>query len=213
MKGHFKLSKKNDSTVFALYTISNSLEQEPSFFDVTISYLSGIGTFSNDDEVLLTFARTGDKGDTGYQGSQGLQGVVGTTGNQGSQGYQGVVGTTGNQGSQGNQGYQGVVGTTGNQGYQGVVGTTGSQGSQGFQGVVGTTGNQGSQGNQGYQGYQGYQGVTGPVAGTANQVVYKNITNDAAGSSNFTFDGTNAVLAGSLSSSAIIGADIDGGAF
>jgi hypothetical protein len=48
---------------------------------------------------------------------------------------------------------------------------------------------------------------------TANQVVYKNVTNDAAGSSNFTFDGTNAVLAGSLSSSAIIGADIDGGAF
>jgi hypothetical protein len=82
IQGHLKISKKNDSTVFALYTISNVAEVDGgvSYFDVTVAYLSGSGSFSDDDEVLLTFARTGDKGDSGYQGSQGSQG------NQGNQG-------------------------------------------------------------------------------------------------------------------------------
>jgi hypothetical protein len=145
----------------------------------------------------------GTTGNQGLQGNQGSQGSAGTNGSQGFQGYQGVTGT----GNQGNQGYQGVTGTgnQGNQGYQGVTGTgnQGNQGYQGYQGVTGT-GNQGNQGNQGYQGYQGVtgtgnqgsqgnqgnQGVTGPVAGSANQVVYKDGSNAAAGSSGFTFDGT-----------------------
>lgn len=80
-------------------------------------------------------------------------------------------------------------------------------------GSLGIEGPQGYQGEQGEQGNQGNQGVTGPVAGAANQVVYKNGSNSAAGSANFTFDGTNAVVSGSVSAASIIAADIDGGSF
>ena len=142
----------------------------------------------------------GWQGEQGFQGRQGFQGHQGDQGSQGDQGYQGSQGDQGqgdqgSVGSQGNQGFQGVLGTTGNQGYQGFQG---NQGYQGLQGVVGTTGNQGNQGyqgvtgtgNQGSQGSQGLQGLTGPVAGSANQIVYKDGSNVAAGSSSFTFDDT-----------------------
>ena len=156
-------------------------------------------------------------GTTGNQGNQGFQGVVGTTGsqgfqgltgtgNQGDQGYQGHQGDQGWQGEQGDQGHQGWQGHQGDQGWQGDQGYQGSQGDQGYQGDQGqgNQGDQGSVGSQGDQGYQGYQGVTGtgnqgnqglqgltgPVAGSANQVVYKDSGNAAAGSSSFTFDGT-----------------------
>jgi hypothetical protein len=38
---------------------------------------------------------------------------------------------------------------------------------------------------------QGVQGTTGPVAGSANQIVYKNSSNIVSGSNNLVFDGTN----------------------
>ena len=101
---------------------------------------------------------------------------------------QGVQGIQGIQGVQGTQGIQGVQGT---QGIQGVQGTFGTQGTQGIQGVQGTTGTQGT---------QGIQGATGPVAGTANQVVYKDGSNNASGSANLTFDGTNLVCGGTVTS-------------
>jgi hypothetical protein len=48
---------------------------------------------------------------------------------------------------------------------------------------------QGTQGNQGLQGLsvQGLQGTLGPVAGSANQVIYKNASNVATGSANLTY--------------------------
>ena len=67
------------------------------------------------------------------------------------------------------------------QSVQGVQGITGSTGSQGVQGITGSTGSTGS------QGVQGIQGITGPVAGSANQVVYKNASNTVTGSNNLTF--------------------------
>jgi trimeric autotransporter adhesin len=84
------------------------------------------------------------------------------------------------------QGTQGIQGTTGTQGIQGTQGTTGTQGIQGTTGTTGTTGT------------QGIQGITGPVAGSANQVVYKNGSNVAAGSANLTFNGTNLTCGGTV---------------
>ena len=154
---------------------------------------------------------TGNQGSQGNQGNQGLTGT-GSQGFQGDQGYQGHQGDQGWQGEQGDQGHQGWQGHQGDQGWQGDQGYQGSQGDQGFQGATGTgsqgdQGSVGSQGDQGYQGSQGDQGqgnqgdqgsvgsqgdqgLTGPVAGSANQVVYKDGSNAAAGSSSFTFDGT-----------------------
>jgi len=48
------------------------------------------------------------------------------------------------------------------------------------------------------------QGPAGPVAGSANQVVYKDSSNNPAGSSNLTFDGTNLVCGGTVTSNSDI---------
>jgi hypothetical protein len=144
---------------------------------------------------------------SGPQGTQGTQGTTGTAtqGTQGTTGTatQGTQGTTGTatQGTQGTTGTatQGTQGTTGTsvQGAQGATGTAtqGTQGTtgtsvQGAQGATGTA-TQGTQGTTGTatQGTQGIQGITGPVAGSANQIVYKNSSNAAAGSDSFTYSG------------------------
>ena len=79
IKGHFRMSKKFDASVFALFTISG-LTDNTGWFTVTCSYVSGSGTFANLEDIIITFARTGDKGDTGAQGATGAQGIQGTTG-------------------------------------------------------------------------------------------------------------------------------------
>ena len=178
IKGHFRVSKKFDPATFALYTIT-SLTNNTGWYTVVCSYVSGSGTFANNDDIIVTFARTGDKGDTGFTGSQGstgftgsqgIQGITGFTGSigfTGSQGVQGTIGFTGSQGIQGNQGIQGFTGSVGNTGFTGSIGFTGSRGatgftgSVGFTGSIGFTGSQGIQGTTGFTGSQGIQGVTG----------------------------------------------------
>jgi hypothetical protein len=135
-----------------------------------------------------TIGAQGVQGSTGPTGAPGAQGVQGTVGAQGSTG---PTGTPGAQGVQGATGAQGVQGATGAQGVQGATGAQGTIGAQGVQGATGAQGTIGAQGVQGATGAQGAQGVTGPVAGSANQVVYKDGSNNAAGSANFTFGSTN----------------------
>jgi hypothetical protein len=115
IKGHFRVSQKFNPNVFKLYTIT-SLTDNTGWFTVNCSYVSGNGTLSNSDDVLITFARSGDKGDTGTQGTQGTLGAQGTEGTQGAVGTQGTLGTQGAVGS----GAQGVQGTLGAQGTSGA---------------------------------------------------------------------------------------------
>jgi hypothetical protein len=162
IKGHFRISNKFDSSDFALFTIS-SLTENTGYFTVSCAYVSGsAASFSGNEDVIITFARTGDVGDTGAQGVQGAVGAQGAQGVQGSQGVQGEQGFQGTQGEQGYQGFQGEQGVQGSQGHQGVVG---AQGEQGIQGATGAQGEQGVQGSQGVQGAVGAQGATGDKNG------------------------------------------------
>ena len=147
IKGHVKISLKNNPAVFALYAI-NSMVDQTGWFQLNITNLGYAGTITDESDVLVTFARTGD---VGAQGTQGIQGETGT------QGAEGAQGTTGAQGVQGETGTQGVQGETGSQGAQGV------QGEQGTQGVQGEQGTQGTQGLQGFDGTQGIQGISGQL--------------------------------------------------
>ena len=90
---------------------------------------------SHDYEYSVS--RTGDKGE---QGIPGLQGIQGEKGDQGIQGPQGVQGEKGDQGIQGPQGVQGEKGDKGIQGPKGEKGATGETGPQGIQGVKGKDG-------------------------------------------------------------------------
>jgi hypothetical protein len=151
IKGNFKVYEASTPTNYAFFSITGAHEDEyNNHFHVPVSYMSGsVTSFTDEDDLEITFARTGDIGDTGAQGTQGTEGPQGTQGTQGTQGVQGVQGLEGFVGSNGAQGTQGTDGT------QGTLGTQGSQGTQGVQGVQGTVGTQGTLGTQGTDGVQG----------------------------------------------------------
>ena len=71
IKGHYRISNRLNADDFALFTITGSITEATGYFKVPSSYISGSTSFSNSEDVIITFARTGDKGDTGAQGVQG----------------------------------------------------------------------------------------------------------------------------------------------
>jgi hypothetical protein len=163
IKGHFTITQKNDTNNFAMFSITGAHSHGSNYFNVPVSYLSGATSFTNNLDIIITFARTGDVGATGSQGTQGIQGITGEQGIQGTQGTQGIQGIQGITGSQGTQGAQGIQGSQGIQGIQGITGAQGISGSQGISGTQGAQGIQGIQGAQGTQGIQGIQGIQGAV--------------------------------------------------
>jgi len=112
IKGHVKITNKLDSSQFILFTIS-SLTDNTGYFDITVSPVDSSATnpFSANEDILITFARTGDKGDTGAQGATGATGAQGATGNTGATGAQGSTGSTGAQGATGSTGPTGSSGS------------------------------------------------------------------------------------------------------
>ena len=91
IKGHFSIAQKSDPTKYALFAIvgSHSEEGTPTHnhFHVPIAYLSGsVTSFANGTPLVITFARTGDRGDTGYVGSAGYAGSTGYVGSRGTDG-------------------------------------------------------------------------------------------------------------------------------
>ena len=163
IKGHVKITNKLDSSQFLLFTIS-SLTDNTGYFDITVSPVDSSATspFSANEDILITFARTGDKGDTG---STGAQGATGSTGSQGATGSTGAQGAAGAQGATGSTGPTGPSGATGSQGATGSTGPTGPTGSTGSQGAAGSNG---SAGSTGAQGAQGHQGEFGEISWTPN---------------------------------------------
>jgi len=193
IKGNFNVVEAANSLNFSQFSIVGNHSHTGNYFEVPIAWLSGGYSFANNLSTVATFTRTGDKGDTGFTGSQGIQGAIGYTGSQGIQGvigYTGSNGVTGFTGSQGVIGYTGSNGVTGYTGSNGVIGFTGSQGVIGYTGSNGVTGFTGSNGVIGFTGSQGvigYTGSAGPVAGTNQQVIF-NDAGAANGSTSFVYD-------------------------
>jgi hypothetical protein len=104
---------------------------------------------------------------------------------------------------------------SGAQGAQGIQGGLSAQGASGAQGAQGIQGGLSAQGASGAQGAQGIQGIAGPVAGSANQVVYKNASNTATGNANFLFlnDSTFIVGAATSTGTASQPLQVTGGAY
>jgi len=196
-KGHIRITSQSDANEFILWQITEVYDRPSSGgtwweLDVVPVAYTENAPFIMDEDVLVSFVVTGDRGATGSQGttgSQGVQGIQGIDGSQGTQGVQGLQGLQGS-GSQGTQGLQGLDGSQGVQGLQGLQGS-GSQGVQGVQGVQGLQGVQGvqglqglgSQGTQGLQGLQGSgsqgtQGLSGSISGSVaygSMILSKNV--------------------------------------
>jgi len=75
VKGHVKLSKQSDPSQFVLYQITGGSNWEGNN-RILITYLAGnITSFNNNEEIFVSFSRTGDAG-SGSGGGGGTAGLV-----------------------------------------------------------------------------------------------------------------------------------------
>ena len=86
IKGHFSVMDETNEMHYAIFAIVGNHTEHATYLGVPVSYLSGVTSFANGQDSIITFARTGDKGDTGLQGTQGATGTA-------TQGTQGATGT------------------------------------------------------------------------------------------------------------------------
>jgi hypothetical protein len=104
IKGTYKLANTANILQFAFFNITGLHDHSGGYFSVPTTHVSGVTSFPNTTNVIITFVRTGDKGDAGPQGPQGVAGPQGPQGVTGAQGPQGPQGVTGPQGPQGPSG-------------------------------------------------------------------------------------------------------------
>ncbi len=66
IKGHFRIEAVSDSGEFVYYAISGAHTLVSTYYKVPVSYLTGSSpSWADGTDVIITFVRTGDKGDTG----------------------------------------------------------------------------------------------------------------------------------------------------
>ena len=159
IKGHVRVANKLDASDFAIFTISG-LTEATGYFKVDVAYVSGPGSFANTEDVIMTFARTGDAGEKGQKGATGATGT-GTKGQKGEKGEVGAAGGDGAKGEVGDKGATGDKGETGSTGAKGATGGTGGSGAKGQKGEVGSTGGSGAKGQKGESGGTGGTGAKG----------------------------------------------------
>ena len=145
IKGHVRISNKLNADDFAIFTISSASEQS-GFHQVNVSYVSGsASSFSNGEDIIVTFARTGDLGDKGQKGQKGEGGADGTDGDKGDTGAKGQKGELNDKGQKGEAGADNS--TKGQKGEKGEVGDKGQKGEIGQKGEVGQKGQSGASTN------------------------------------------------------------------
>jgi collagen type VII alpha len=169
IKGHFSVKDKVNEEIYTIFAIVGSLSLSGNYYTVPISYLSGVTSLPDNSDIVITFARTGDKGDTGATGPSGATGATGNIGSTGANGATGATGPSGATGATGDIGATGSTGATGATGPSGATGATGdigATGSTGATGATGATGPSGATGATGDIGATGSTGATGPSGAT-----------------------------------------------
>jgi hypothetical protein len=117
VKGHVRLANRTDATQFLLFSISDLTDNTGWWtLDIGNQASSETNPFSNNEDIIVSFATVGDRGEKGQKGDDGTQGTQGITGAQGTDGLQGITGTQGIQGITGGDGLDGDKGQKGDQG-------------------------------------------------------------------------------------------------
>lgn len=83
VKGHVVIRKTAAPENFAIYSVTGSVTDNSTWLQISVTHVASNGSFTNTDELSLSFIRTGDKGltgDTGATGSTGSTGATGPTG-------------------------------------------------------------------------------------------------------------------------------------
>ena len=65
IKGHIRICNKTDASDFSVFSIGGANVEETGYHTVTVAYVAGATSFSNDETIIITFTRSGNKGDTG----------------------------------------------------------------------------------------------------------------------------------------------------
>jgi hypothetical protein len=143
IKGHFRVADVANNNIYSMFAITGTHTYSTSYVSVPISYVSGQTTpYAANENMILSFAVTGDRGDTGYVGSQGANSLY-TEANTAP-----ISPTPGDRWFNTDLGVEFVytVDMGGSQwvelaasGFLGATGYTGSQGAIGFVGSAGTT--------------------------------------------------------------------------
>lgn len=76
VKGYIKIQSKTTPATFYIYSVS-ALTDNTGYMDFTVAYVAGAGTLANNEEVIVSFSRTGDRGQTGATGSAGTVSAAG----------------------------------------------------------------------------------------------------------------------------------------
>lgn len=63
VKGHLTITKDAAPQNYRIYKVTGSITDKGAWDNVTISHVSGNGTFENGDTVRISFSRAGDKGE------------------------------------------------------------------------------------------------------------------------------------------------------
>jgi hypothetical protein len=70
IKGYVHVFKQTDPTVFRLFSLTATTEAT-GYWKLTVAPIITQGTWTNGDVMVVSFSRTGDKGDTGATGPEG----------------------------------------------------------------------------------------------------------------------------------------------
>ena len=145
VRGYLSLHKPSDSTKFLNFAITGASTESTlnTTFNVSNVAFSDANPFTNNENLLLSYHKAGNKGDKGQAGADG-------TGNKGEPGVS-------IKGDKGDKGDTGAVGQKGRSGEDSTVaGPKGEKGEIGNKGDASTTaGPQGDKGNTGSVGSKG----------------------------------------------------------
>lgn len=80
VKGTLIIRKKSAPENYLIYNVTGSITDNTTWLQMTVAYVTGSGTISNNDETFIQFFRTGDKGADGA-GSGDVSGPASATNN------------------------------------------------------------------------------------------------------------------------------------
>lgn len=66
-KGFIRINKGGEAATFAIYKINAAVQDNSGWLEISVSYVDGAGSFSNDDDLFVGFTQAGDEG-TGTPG-------------------------------------------------------------------------------------------------------------------------------------------------
>ena len=77
VRGSVRMFKQSAPATFATFNITGTRTDNGAWDTFTVAYVDGSGSFTDEDNVILEFTRTGDKGDAGATVATGATGATG----------------------------------------------------------------------------------------------------------------------------------------